>query len=123
MAPALTESRIDEPSGFTYDRPSKLIFPDGIKTSGQTDPNHDQIKPYAEFTKEITGPTVWKAEDYAYNPERWTHYLSEEEVNELSIAADAFIDSATPLTGICKVSYSRSYFRGISPITSHLTIF
>lgn len=103
MAPALTESRIHETSVFTYDTPSKAIFPDGIKTSGQTFPDYDKIKPFNEFPQEITGPTVWKAEDYSNNPERWTHVFSEDEVKEMSAAADAFMASGTPLTGICKV--------------------
>ena len=93
---------------FTYDRPSSTIFPDGIKTSGQTNPNYDQIKPYEEFPHEIAGPTVWNAEDYAKNQEQWTHFFSEEEVKEMSDTADAFIASDTPLTGICKASIYRA---------------
>lgn len=104
MVAALTESRLHESNVFTYDKPSKAVFPDGIKTSGQTFPQYDEIKPYVDFPKEITGPTVWKAEDYTDHPELWTHRFSEEEVKEMSAAADAFIASATPLTGICKVS-------------------
>lgn len=102
-APALMESRVHETDVFTYDNPSKLIFPDGIKTSGQTFPEYAHIKPYEDFSGEITGPTVWKAEDYSGHPERWTHVFSEEEVAEMSAAADAFMASGTPLTGICKV--------------------
>ena len=104
MGPSLDTSS-EAPATFTYDKPSKLIFPDGIKTSGQTDPEYDLIKPYEDFPKEITGSTVWKAEDYKDNTEQWTHFFSEEEVEEMSKAADAFIASDTPLTGICKVFY------------------
>lgn len=102
MAPAF-DSPPNGTAAFSYDNPSKLVFPDGIKTSGQTDPNYDQIKPHEEFPKEITGPTVWKAKDYKDHPERWTHYFSDVEIQEMSEAADAFIASDTPLTGICKV--------------------
>ena len=102
MAPALTET--PQPVvPFTYDKPSKNIFPDGIKTSGQLSPNSDQIRSYNDFPKEITGPTVWKSEDYTDNPERWTHRFSEDEVKEMGAAADAFMASGTPLTGISKV--------------------
>lgn len=107
MAPALTEQAVEPQSVFTYDKPSKAIFPDGIKTSGQCNPEPDQLKPYEEFPKEITGPTVWEAEDYKHNPERWTHHFSEEEVKEMSDTADAFMASNTPLTGITKVRDSR----------------
>ena len=103
MAPtALVEQPVEVPV-FSFDKSSKTIFPDGIKTSGQTLPDYDQIRPYSEFPKEITGPTVWKAEDYKDNPERWVHRFSEEEVQELSKAADDFLASGTPMTGITKV--------------------
>ena len=99
MAPAAIETT----THFTYENPSKKIFPDGIKTSGQFDPEHDLIKPYNEFPTEIAGSTVWKVEEYEKNPERWMHYFTEEELKELSDTADAFMASDTPLTGICKV--------------------
>lgn len=79
------------------------IFPDGIKTSGQHPPLYNLLKPYSDFPKEITGPTVWKAGDYENNPERWVHDFSEEEISELSVVADKFIADGTPLIGISKV--------------------
>ncbi|KAK3071023.1 hypothetical protein LTR53_009419 [Teratosphaeriaceae sp. CCFEE 6253] len=105
MAPGLTESSTDPQAAFNYDQPSKTVFPDGIKTSGQCPPNYDQLVPYNQFPKEITGPTVWDPEDYKNNPERWTHYFSEEEIKGMSDAADQFIVSGTPLTGITKDNY------------------
>src|SRR5882757_10561123 len=82
----------------------RKIFPDGIKTSGQHPPIYELLRPYSDFPKEITGETVWKAEEYANNPERWIHVLNDQEVNELSLVADEFIADNTPLTGISKVS-------------------
>ncbi|WEW58003.1 hypothetical protein PRK78_003470 [Emydomyces testavorans] len=70
------------------------LFPDGLKTTGQHPPLYDQLKPFSEFPKEITGPTVWKAEDYQDCPDKWTHWFTDEELTELSDAADAFIASA-----------------------------
>lgn len=81
------------------------IFPDGLKTSGQHPPLYDQLRPYSDFPKEITGETVWKSEDYQNNPERWVHPFSAEEIAELSEAADKFIEEKLPLTGISQVSY------------------
>jgi hypothetical protein len=106
MAPSLLDTQPiaphELPSGVTgVDR---KIFPDGIKTSGQHPPLYDLLKPYSEFPKEITGETVWRAEDYANNPERWVHVLTDQEVNELSDTADQFIANKIPLTGISKVS-------------------
>ncbi|KAH8815137.1 hypothetical protein F5884DRAFT_165741 [Xylogone sp. PMI_703] len=83
----------------------RKIFPDGIKTSGQHPPLYDQLRPYADFPKEITGETVWKAEDYKNNPERWVHVLSAEEVEELSEVSDKFIADNIPLTGISKDNF------------------
>lgn len=100
MAPALTETGPEPP--HTLSKVSKAIFPDGHKTSGQHPPVYDRLRPYSDFPKEINGPTVWKAEDYREHPERWTHVFSDEEIAELSTAADDFIASGTPLTGITK---------------------
>jgi hypothetical protein len=102
MAPALVETPL-APSTFLDHKPSKALFPDGIKTSGQHNPNYDQIQPYSAFPKEIAGETVWKTEDYVDRPEQWVHRFDEREVNELSEAADAFLASGTPLTGITQV--------------------
>ena len=81
------------------------IFPDGIRTSGQHSPIYSKLKSYDDFPNEITGPTVWKAEDYQNNPDRWVHWLSEEEKAELGAVADAFIASGLPLTGISKDNF------------------
>ena len=84
----------------------RSIFPDGIRTSGQHPPLYDALKHYTDFPREITGPTVWKRETYSDNPERWTHAFTDEEVQEISDAADQFIQRGTPLTGITKVHLS-----------------
>lgn len=81
----------------------KSLFPDGLKTSGQHNPIYSQLTPPSKFPKEISGPTVWKAEDYRDNPERWTHVFSEEEIAELGGAADEFIESGRTLTAMAKV--------------------
>lgn len=81
----------------------RSIFPDEIRTSGQHEPLSEHLRPYSEFPKEITGPTLWKKEDYVNNPEKWTHAFTAEEVQELGEAADRFIERGIPLTGISKV--------------------
>ena len=101
MAPALTETAPAPPHTLSgTPAVSKAIFPDGLKTSGQHGPLFERLRPYSDFPKEVTGPTVWKAEDYRNNPERWTHVFSDEEIAELSKASDNFISSSTPLTGM-----------------------
>ncbi|KAL3433361.1 hypothetical protein BDV09DRAFT_196844 [Aspergillus tetrazonus] len=76
------------------------LFPDGLKTSGQHEPDWSLVRPYDEFPKQMTGPTVWDAAEYRDSPERWTHSFTDEENAEISAAADRFIESGKPLTGI-----------------------
>lgn len=80
-------------------------FPDGIRTSGQHPPLYNVLKPYSEFAKEISGPTVWSAEEYVNNPERWVHRFTADEIEELGETTDRFLASGVPLTGISKVRY------------------
>lgn len=106
MSPARIEETIQEPTDFFEPKPAnKAIFHDGFKTSGQQAPIYSLVQPYENFPKEITGPTVWKAEEFRANPERWTHHFTEEEVAEINSAADRFIESGIPLTGITKVFF------------------
>ncbi|KAG9558049.1 Clavaminate synthase-like protein, partial [Aureobasidium melanogenum] len=107
MAPTAVQSPLEASqfTSYTYHNPSPKVFPDGVKTAGQFDPIYNQLAPYSAFPKEITGPTVWHAEEYKNNPERWTHPFSDDEIAEISKAADDFIASATPLTGITKEKF------------------
>ncbi|KAJ5815773.1 hypothetical protein N7474_007550 [Penicillium riverlandense] len=102
MAPGLVDTDAPHPSSTGVKR---SIFPDGLKTTGQQPPVYSQVRPYSEFPKVQTGPTVWKAEDYRNNPELWTHEFSAEEIAEISAAADTFIADGTPLTGITKSNF------------------
>ncbi|KAL2172948.1 uncharacterized protein P884DRAFT_252883 [Thermothelomyces heterothallicus CBS 202.75] len=92
------------------DEAPRHIFPDGVRTSGQHPPLYDVLKPYSAFPKHITGPTVWQASEFSSNPERWVHPLTPTEIEELSQAADAFIASGAPLTGISKESFDLPTF-------------
>ncbi|KAF2835876.1 taurine catabolism dioxygenase TauD [Patellaria atrata CBS 101060] len=105
MAPVLTADTPQTPHTLSNNHAPKNIFPDGIRTSGQHNPIYEELKPYSEFPKEITGPTVWETEDYKDNPERWTHPFDEEEIEELSKAADAYLASKAPLTAISKENF------------------
>lgn len=102
MAPALTDALPTAPHHLAGFAPLD-IFPDGLKTTGQQAPLYDHIQPFERFPEEITGRTVWKAEDYREHPEKWTHQFTAEQIAEISEAADAFLASKTPLTGISKV--------------------
>lgn len=79
------------------------VFPDGLKTSGTHSPIASLIRPYEDFPKKIEGPTVWHREDFQNEPEKWQRPFSPEEVQEIGQAADDFIASGVPLTGITKV--------------------
>lgn len=109
MAPALTSAAPTAPhelyNKFANNKAPKSIFPDGIRTSGQHEPVYDQLRPYSDFPKKITGVTAWSKSDYKDNPERWTHVFTDAEIKEISDAADAFSASKTPLTGITKEKF------------------
>ncbi|XRM42960.1 hypothetical protein ABZX51_006169 [Aspergillus tubingensis] len=93
---------------LTQQQPANIpldVFPDGLKTTGQHPPLYEHIHPFDRFPKEITGPTVWKPEDYSNNPEKWTHRFTEEEIEELSAAADGFLEAKIPMTGISKSNF------------------
>lgn len=107
MAPALLETLPTAPyqSKKAVDT---TIFHDGIKTSGQHPPLYDQLRPYSEFPKVCSGPSLWKPEDYKDNPEKWVHRFTDEEIEELGSVADKFIADGIPLTGISKVRRHQS---------------
>jgi len=106
MAPGiLQETSTAPPRVIKNEHAPRSSFPDGIRTSGQHPPLYHALKPYSEFPKEIIGPTIWKQEDYVDSPERWTHPFTDEEVQELSDAADRFIERGIPLTGISKANF------------------
>ncbi|EAW11248.1 TauD/TfdA family dioxygenase [Aspergillus clavatus NRRL 1] len=81
------------------------VFPDGLKTTGQHPPLYDHIHPFDKFPKQISGPTLWTAEEYRDHPEKWTHRFTADELDELSRTADEFIQNKIPLTGISKKNF------------------
>lgn len=105
---------------LTQQQPANIpldVFPDGLKTTGQHPPLYEHIHPFDKFPKEITGPTVWKPEDYSNSPEKWTHRFTEEEIEELSAAADGFLEAKIPMTGISKVSHLFTTIVGSSVVS------
>lgn len=108
MAPGLTAAFPNQTSTIDKQVPHSL-FPDGIKTSGQHAPLYHQLRSYQDFPHEITGATVWDAKDYKDNPERWTHWFTDEETAEMSEAADNFSIAGIPLTGISKVTLQETH--------------
>lgn len=129
MAPGtLLDDQSFQTSGFSRvknEAAPRSIFPDGIRTSGQHVPLYDALKPYSQFPREIAGRTVWNRDDYVNNPERWTHRFTEDEVAELGAAADEFIASGTPLTGISKVrdtSSTRSLSTALTCLTRKTSV-
>ncbi|KAH7329556.1 TfdA family taurine catabolism dioxygenase TauD [Stachybotrys elegans] len=108
MAPgALVDQPIEAITAgkFSNSEAPTSIFPDGIRTSGQHPPLYDVLKPYESFPKEISGPTVWSKETYQNDPDLWTHRFTAEEIAELGDAADKFLSSGTPLTGISQSNF------------------
>jgi hypothetical protein len=85
------------------------VFPDGLKTSGQHSPIASLIRPYSEYPKKIEGRTVWSKHDFEGRNDKWQRPFTPEEIAELGQAADDFIASGIPLTGITQVSPLFSY--------------
>ena len=88
------------------------IFPDGIRTSGQIEPNYDLLHPYEDFPQKIEGPTVWRRDEFADSPEKWIHVFTSDEVEELGTVSESFIKQNIPLTGISKVCKYK-HFEGV----------
>jgi len=122
MAPALTAPTPPAPHTLSPNpKLSKTLFPDGLLTSGQHEPIYELLQPYSAFPKAISGPTAWNAAEYASNPERWTHVFSSSEISEISSAADAFIKSGVPLTGITSEKFPLPEFsRFLAPLRKEL---
>lgn len=97
--------------------PLRAQFPDGIKTSGQHAPYYEELRSYEEFPEEIAGPTVWKAGEYQDDPERWTHQLTEREINEIGNAADRFKAAGLPLLNISKVLINVGFSKPLHILT------
>ena len=81
------------------------IFPDGIRTSGQHEPAYSLLHPYSSFPDQITETTAWKPDDFTGKSDKWVHRFTTEEIEELGQAADRFLESRTPLTGISKGNF------------------
>jgi hypothetical protein len=78
------------------------------------------VKPISNSTDRLQS-TAWDREDYKNNPERWTHPFSDDEVKEISDAADAFIASGTPLTGITREKFVLPIFsKFLEPLRKEL---
>lgn len=101
QAPHELQSSLNQPSPSP--KIDLALFPDGLKTTGQHPPLAEELHPFEDFPSEITGRTVWKAEDYKDHPEKWVHRFTAAEIEELSSTADQFIAAGTPLTGISQV--------------------
>ncbi|GAM42913.1 hypothetical protein TCE0_044f17309 [Talaromyces pinophilus] len=86
-------------------KPKSASFPDGIKTTGQQPPLYEEVRPYSDFPKIITGPTAWTKDDFSGSPEKealWKHPFTEEELEELSTAAEQYLASGRSLTEMSK---------------------
>lgn len=73
-------------------------------TQGQSDVSLDLVQPYSNFPLKVTGPTVWKAEDFRSKPDLWKKQWSAEQIRDLEQAYDLFKESGKPITSITKVS-------------------
>lgn len=73
-------------------------------TSGQHEPIPGLLAPYDSFPKVISGPTVWKREDFVNDTSRWQHRWTPELIAELEESYAAFQATGVDLPQINKVS-------------------
>lgn len=79
------------------------IQPVEVRSQGQHDVLFDLVRPYGDFPREVSGPTVWRAEEFRERPGLWTKAWSEEHIKELEQAYDQFVQQDLPITLITKV--------------------
>lgn len=89
MTFTLTETIAPKPSSFT---------------SGQHEPVSELLAPYSAFPKEITGPTVWKREEFVNDTSKWQHRWTPKLISELEESYEAFLARGIELPQINKVS-------------------
>jgi hypothetical protein len=73
-------------------------------TSGQHEPIPELLAPYSAFPKEITGPTVWKREEFINDTSKWQHRWTPELIAELERSYEEFKARGVDLPQINKVS-------------------
>jgi len=80
-------------------------------TSGQHEPVPELLAPYSAFPKEITGPTVWKREEFINDTSKWQHRWTPELIAELEQSYEEFKARGVELPQINKVSTKSSHQR------------
>ena len=75
------------------------------RTQGQHDVLQHLVPPYSQFPKRVDGPTVWNADEFRAQPERWQKRWSAEHIRELDEAYEGFKRSGLPITAITRVSH------------------
>jgi hypothetical protein len=89
------------------------------RTQGQHDVVFDLVAPYEQFPRKVTGPTVWRAEDFRAKPELWKERWSDEQIADLERAYESFQGSGRPITAISKVGRKSRTASGLEiPLTA-----
>jgi hypothetical protein len=82
-----------------------IAIPPSI-TQGQKDVSFDLVQPYSSFPRKVVGPTVWQAQEFRDDPERWQHQWSSDQIQDLEQAYESFRVSGKPLTSVSKVGHA-----------------
>lgn len=66
------------------------------------------VEPYEAFPQEVTGPTLWTADDYRSESAKpkWVRWWSADEISQIEAASKLWKESGRPLTEIEQVSCS-----------------
>ncbi|KAK4686742.1 hypothetical protein P7C73_g3388, partial [Tremellales sp. Uapishka_1] len=76
-----------------------------LLSAGQTEPLAELIQPYNKFPKQVTGPTVWKREDFVDNPDQWKYTWTSEQIAALDGAYESFQKSGKNITEIRRATF------------------
>jgi hypothetical protein len=77
----------------------------GTLTSGQHPPIIHRLLPYSSYPKQVSGPTVWRADDLKSHPEQWTHQWTRRELDEIKSAVSCFLGKKSSLVTISKETF------------------
>lgn len=65
---------------------------------------------FSTLPKQVSGPWVWSGPELEKQQDKWIHRLSSEEVDEISKAADAYLESGKELIQISKEDFQLPQF-------------
>ncbi|WWC70478.1 uncharacterized protein I206_104429 [Kwoniella pini CBS 10737] len=77
-------------------------------TSGQHEPVESLVQAYSSFPREVTGPTVWRREEYIDHPDLWKKTWTAEQIKDLETSYEGFLKTGLDLPQITRETFPLS---------------